>query len=165
MLLCWTLLYSSSSSAMSSKLLLRFSFVFTHNTCWVLNIPRRIPRKIPRRITWHSSRNCDPPSLDFLTTELCKSLNHINREIMWIFFQIRMYKFELRSKVLLDVSLTYTVKHGIKSVRFRARLLQNFVPTEIMLWEKLEIFETAIKFWKDEKYIFAKYVKYDGLYY
>ena len=44
-----------------------------------------------------------------------------------------MYKFELRSKVLLDVSLTYTVKHGIKSVRFRARLLQNFVPTEIML--------------------------------
>ena len=73
--------------------------------------------------------------LKFLITEVYRSPNHLNSELMWKY----KYKYELRSKVVLHIPFAYTITYGINSVCFRAFFVLFFWitrQTKIMKGEK-----------------------------
>ena len=70
--------------------------------------------------------------LHFLVTEVYKSVNNLNPQFMWNYFNISTLPDELRQGNKVNLPETRTCRYGINSLLFREALLWK-----VVLWQSL----------------------------
>ena len=63
--------------------------------------------------------------LHFLATDVYKSVNNLNPEFMWNYFNFSALPYELRKGNKVNLPQTRTCRYGINSLIFRGPLLWN----------------------------------------
>ena len=104
-----------------------------------LNLPKLLNKD--DSVTVHIS------NLRSLMTEIYKSLNKLNPEFMWDYFQIKSTPYSHRNGQLLNIPAVRTKAYGINSLLFRGSILWNSVPINIKASCSVNIFKNRIKTW------------------
>ena len=86
-------------------------------------------------------------NLKKLMLEVYKCLKNENPSFMWNMFYEKSIQYNLRSKNLLMLPQTNTIKYGNDSVVFRGSILWNYLPNEIKSQASVCTFKKCIKSW------------------
>ena len=89
-------------------------------------------------------------NLKKLMLEVYKCVKNENPSFMWNMFHEKSIQYNLRSKNLLMLPQTNTIKHGISGIVFRGRILWNYLPNKIKSQTSVCSFKKCIKFWSGE---------------
>ena len=85
--------------------------------------------------------------LQFLLTEVFKSLRRLNPEFMWNCFESKYTPYNLRNCDILKLPTAKTRSYGINSMRFRGSILWNSLPNSLKSCSNLAEFKRRIKTW------------------
>ena len=83
--------------------------------------------------------------LHFLATEVYKSVNNLNPQFMWNYFNISSLPYELRKGNKENLPETGTCRYGINSLLFRGALLWNNLPRNVKESHSVAEFKEKIK--------------------
>ena len=83
--------------------------------------------------------------LHFLTTEVYKSVNNLNPQFMWNYFNISTLSYEPRKGNKVNLPETRTCRYGINSLLFRGALLWNNLPRNVKESHSVAEFKEKIK--------------------
>ena len=86
-------------------------------------------------------------NLRTLLTEVFKSLNQANPEIMWNIFEYKSMRYTLRSGNTLKLPQANTQRYGLNSLAFRGSLLWNTLPNSLKSAKSVSDFKRKIKSW------------------
>ena len=86
-------------------------------------------------------------NLKKLMLEVYKCLKNENPSFMWNMFHEKSIQYNLRSKNLLMLPQTNTIKYGNDSIVFRGSILWNYLPNEIKSQASVCTFKKCIKSW------------------
>ena len=98
------------------------------------------------------SVNIHVRNLRTLLIEVFKSISRINPEFMWNVFEENPILYNLRSKNLLKLPPTRTIKYGINSLAFRGSILWNslHLPSSLKSTKSVSEFKHKIKIWNGD---------------
>ena len=89
--------------------------------------------------------------LQFLVTEIFKSISQINPEFMWSLFKPKKLSYNLRKVPILNLPRTQSTFYGTNAIHFRVSLIWNNLPAKVNpaihfsnLKPKLKIWEILI---------------------
>ena len=85
--------------------------------------------------------------LRILMTEIYKSLNKINPEIMWDIFKQKHVPYNFRNKMLTNLPSAKSTTYGTNSVVFKGSLIWNSLPNSVKDSPSLAIFSKEIQKW------------------
>ena len=83
--------------------------------------------------------------LQFLITEVYESVNNLNRQFMWNYFNFSTLPYELRKRNKLNLPETRTCHYWISSLLFRGALLWNNLPCNVKESHFVAEFKEKIK--------------------
>ena len=86
-------------------------------------------------------------NLKKLMLEVYKCLKNENPSFMWNMFHENSIQYNLRSKNLLMLPQTNTIKYRNDSIVFRGSILWNYLPNEIKSQASVCTFKKCIKSW------------------
>ena len=83
--------------------------------------------------------------LHFLATDVYKSVNNLNPEFMWNYFNFSALPYELRKGNKVNLPQTRTCRYGINSLLFRGLLLWNNLSQNVKESHSVAQFKENIK--------------------
>ena len=83
--------------------------------------------------------------LQFLVTEIFKSISQINPEFMWSFFKPKKLSYSLRKGPILNLPKTQSTFYGTNTIHFRGSLIWNNLPVKVKSSNSVFEFKTKIK--------------------
>ena len=89
-------------------------------------------------------------NLKKLVLEVYKCFENENPSFVWNMFHEKSIQYNLRSKNLLTLPQTNTIKYGSDSIVFRGSILWNYLPNEIESKTSVCSFKKCIKIWSGE---------------
>ena len=93
----------------------------------------------------HDEISIHQKHLQFLATEVFKSANELNPQLIWCFFENHEIPYNLRYGSVVKLPGTNTTTYGINSQKFRGAMLWNIIPKNIKLSETLPEFKRKLK--------------------
>ena len=69
--------------------------------------------------------------LQFLVTEMFKSISQINPEFMWSFFKPKKLSYNLRKGPILNLPINQSTCYSTKAIPFRRSLIWNNLPAKV----------------------------------
>ena len=81
----------------------------------------------------------------FLATEVYKSVNNLNPQFMWNYFNFSTLPYKLRKGNKVNLPETRTCRYGINSLLFRGALLWNNLPRNVKESHSVAQFKEKIK--------------------
>ena len=81
----------------------------------------------------------------YLSTEVFKSIMHLNPQFMWSYFEEKPMPYNLGDGNKLVLPITKSLRFGINSLRFRGSLLWNNLPVSVKNCQNLNVFKLELK--------------------
>ena len=83
--------------------------------------------------------------LQFLVTEICKSISQINPEFMWSLFKQKKLSCNLRQAPVLNLPITQSTYYGTNAIHFRGSHVWDYLPAKVKSSNSILELKTKIK--------------------